>query len=97
MYQNISKIGKAYRKQHTRYTMGNEIKELDSMKVHKHLGIEKNQKTEHKYEKEKLKEHVRTLRLILNTELSEKNIMQTILSLAIPVLRYRSGITNWGE
>jgi hypothetical protein len=54
-------------------TMEKEMKKLHSMKVHKHLGLEKNQNTEHKNEKEKLKEeHVRRLRLILNTKLSDK-------------------------
>jgi hypothetical protein len=34
------------------------------------------------------------LRLILSTELSEKNKMQAIGSLAIPVLKYSFGIIN---
>jgi hypothetical protein len=34
------KHGKAYRKQHMGTTMENEIKELDTMKAHKYLGIE---------------------------------------------------------
>jgi hypothetical protein len=35
--------------------MENEMKKIDSMKAHKHLDLEKNQNTEHKNEKEKLK------------------------------------------
>jgi predicted enzyme involved in methoxymalonyl-ACP biosynthesis len=51
---------------------------------------------EHKREKESLKkEYLRRLRLIMNTKLSAKNKMQAIGSLAVPVLRYSFGITNW--
>jgi uncharacterized protein YgfB (UPF0149 family) len=53
-----------------------EIKELDSMKTYTYVGVEENQNIEHKNEKERLKEYIRRLRLILNTELSAKNKMQ---------------------
>jgi hypothetical protein len=59
------------------------------------LGVEENNNIEHKNEKEKLKEYVRRLRLILNTELSATNKMQAVGSLAVPVLRYSFGIINW--
>jgi hypothetical protein len=42
-------------------------------------------------------EYARRLRLILNTELSAKNKMQAIGSLAVPVLRYAFGIINWHQ
>jgi hypothetical protein len=78
--------------------MENEIKELEMMKACKYLGVEENHDIEHKNEKEKLKEEsVRRLRLILNTELSTKNKMQAIGSLAVPVLRYSFGISNWHQ
>jgi hypothetical protein len=40
---------------------------------------------------------LRTLKLVLDTELSAKNKIQTIGSLAVPILRYSFGITsiNW--
>ena len=38
---------------------------------------------------------MRRLRLILGTELSEKNKIQAIGSLAVPVLRYSFEIVNW--
>jgi hypothetical protein len=42
----------------------------------------------HKNEKEKLKkEYLRSLRLVLDTELSAKNKIQATGSLAVPVLR----------
>jgi hypothetical protein len=54
-----------------------------------------NHNIEHKKEENRLKkEYVRRLRLILSTELSEKNKMQATGSLAIPVLRYSFGIIN---
>jgi len=37
------------------------------------------------------------LRLALSTELSAKNKIQAIGSLAVPVLRYRFGIINWHQ
>jgi len=48
----------------------NEIKELESMKAYRYLGVEDSHNTEHKNEKEKFKEYIRRLRLILNRELS---------------------------
>jgi hypothetical protein len=60
------------------------------------LEIEENHNIEHIEEKERLKkEYVRRLRLFINTELSIKNKLQPIGSLAVPVLRYSFGITNW--
>ena len=40
---------------------------------------------------------MRRLRLVLGTELSAKNKIQAIGSLAVPVLRYRFGIVNWHQ
>jgi hypothetical protein len=62
------------------------------------LGVAENSNIEHKNEKEKLKqEYARRLRLVLNTELSAKNKMKAIGSLAVPVLRYSFGIINWHQ
>jgi hypothetical protein len=74
-----------------------EIKELEPIKVYKYLGLAKNHNIEHKNEKEKLKEYVRRLRLILKTELSAKNKLQATGSLAVPVLRHKFGIINWHQ
>ena len=47
-------------------------------------------------EKETLKkEYLGRLSIVLDTELSPKNKIQAIGSLAIPVLRYDFGIVNW--
>ena len=40
---------------------------------------------------------MRRLRLVLGTELSAKNKIQAIRSLAVPVLRYSFGIFNWHQ
>ena len=40
---------------------------------------------------------MRRLRLVLSTELSAKNKIQAIGSLAVPVLRYGFGIVNWHQ
>jgi len=72
---------------HIGNTFENDIKELDTRKAYKYLGIEENFDIQHKNEKEKLKkEYLRRLRLVLGTELSEKNKIQAIGSLAVPVL-----------
>jgi hypothetical protein len=93
MCQNFFKNGTVYRKQHIGNKM--EFKELEPMKAYKYLVVEENHKIEHENEKEKLKKaYVKTLRLVLNTELSAKNKMQAIGSLAVPVLRYSFGIIN---
>jgi hypothetical protein len=68
------KSGKVYRKQHMGNTMETEIKELDTMKAYKYLGVGESHNIEHKKEKDRLKkEYIRRLRLILSTELSAKN------------------------
>jgi len=73
---------------HIGNTYENDIKELDPRKAHKYLGIEENFDIQHKNKKEKLKkEYLRRLRLVLGTELSAKNKIQAIGSLAVPVLR----------
>jgi hypothetical protein len=81
---------------HIGNTSENDIKELDPRKAYKYLGIEEKFDIQHKNEKEKLKkEYLRRLRLVLGTELSAKNKIQGIRSLAVSVLRYNFGIVNW--
>jgi hypothetical protein len=70
---------------------------MDPRKTYNYLGIEDRFDIQHKNEKEKLKkkEYLRRLRLVLGTELSAKNKIQAIGSLAVPILRYIFGIVNW--
>jgi hypothetical protein len=54
------KSGKVHRKQYTGNKLKIEIKELDSMKACKYLGVEENHHVEYKNEKERpKKEHIR--------------------------------------
>ena len=90
------KRGRVQSKVHLGSAYENDIKELDPRKTYKYLGIEESFDIQHKNEKEKLKkEYLRRLRLVLGTELSAKNKIQAIGSLAVPVLRYSFGIVNW--
>jgi hypothetical protein len=77
-------------------TMETEIRELDTMKAYKYLGMEDSHNIEHKKDRLK-KEYIRILRLILNTELSAKNKMQAIGSLTTLALRYSFGNINWNQ
>ena len=83
---------------HIGSTFENDIKELGPRKAYKYLGIEESFDIQHKNGKEKLKkEYLRRLRLVLGTELSAKNKIQAIGSLAVPVLRYSFGIVKWHQ
>jgi len=83
---------------HIGRTFENDIKQLDPRKSYKYLDIEESFDIQHKNEKEKLKkEYLRRLRLVLGTELSAKNTVQAIGSLAVPVLRYSFGTVNWHQ
>jgi hypothetical protein len=82
-------------KMHIGSTFEKDIKELDPRKAHRYLGREDSFDIQHKNETEKLKkEYLRRLRLGFGTELSAKNNIQAIRSLAVPVLRYSFGTVN---
>jgi len=92
------KRGSIQSKMHVESTFENNIKELDPRKACKYLGIEESFNIQHKNEKEKLKkEYLRRFRIVLGTELSAKNEIQAIGSLAVRVLRYSFGIINWHQ
>jgi hypothetical protein len=91
------KIGRVQSKVQIGNTLENDIKELDPRKAYKYLGIEENFDIQHKIEKEKLKKEYLRLRLVLGTELTAKNKIQAIGSLAVPILRYSFGIVNWNQ
>jgi hypothetical protein len=92
------KKGRVQRKTYIESTFEKGIKELDPRKAYKYLGTEESHNIEHKNEKERLmKEYLRRLRSVLDTELSAKNKIEAIGSLAVPVLRYGFGIINWRQ
>jgi len=81
------KRGSAQSKMQVGSSFENDIKELDPRKTCKYLGIEESFDIQHKNEKEKLKKkYLRRLRLVLGTELSAKNKIQAVGSLAVRVL-----------
>jgi hypothetical protein len=51
MCQNFGKKGKVQRKEHVENTAENAIKELETKKAYRYLGIEENHDIEHKKEK----------------------------------------------
>jgi len=65
------KRGRVQRKMHKGSTSENDIKELDLSKAYKYLGIDKSFDIQRKKEKEKMKEYLRRLRLVLGAELSK--------------------------
>jgi hypothetical protein len=74
------------------------LKELDTRKAYKYLGIKESFDIQHKNEKERLKKkYLERLRFVLGTELSAKNKIQATGLLAVPVLRYSFGIINWHQ
>jgi hypothetical protein len=66
------KSGEVYRKQYMGNTMETEIKELDTVKAYKYLGVEESHNREHKKGDWLKKEYIRRIRWILSTELSAK-------------------------
>jgi hypothetical protein len=92
------KGGKVQSKVYIGSTFENDIKEMDARKTYEYLGIEEGYNTQQKNEKEKLKkEHLRRLRLVLSTDLSAKNKIKAIGSLAVPVTKYSFGIVDWHQ
>jgi hypothetical protein len=84
------KRGRIQSKMHIESKFENDIKELELRKAFKYLGTEESCDIQHKNEKEDLKKeyvYLRKLRLVLGIELSAKNKIQVIGSLAVPVLR----------
>jgi hypothetical protein len=76
-------------------TFEKDIIELDPREACKYLGIEESHFIEYKNEKEKLKkEYLRRLGIVLDTQLSAKNKIQAVGSLAVPLLLYGFGIVN---
>ena len=65
------KRGRVQRKMHIGSTSENDIKELDLSKAYKYLGIDKSFDIQRKKEKEKMKEYLRRLRLVLGAKLSK--------------------------
>jgi hypothetical protein len=73
-----------------------EIQELEQGKTYEYLGAEESDGIQHQQKEERLKEEcTRRLRMILKSELTAKNKITAIGTLAIPVLRCSFGIISW--
>ena len=65
-------------------------------KKNKYLGVDASDGIQHSKMKEKIrKESNRRVRLILRTELNGRNRIEAINSLAVQVVQYSFGITDW--
>ena len=74
------------------------IRDLEPGETYKYLGIEENSTTSNIHMKDKLrKEYFRRLRLILQTELTSRNKVMAINSLAVPVVEYSFCLVEWTE
>ena len=88
------KRGKLVHWQNLVIDINREIQELEQRKTY--LGIEESEGIQHQQMKERLKqEYSRRLRMILKSELNDRNKITPIGALAVPVLRDSFGIINW--
>ena len=72
------------------------IRQLDQEETYKYLGIDKGDGIQHAKMNEKIrKECYRRVRAILHTELNEKNKLEVINTIAIPVVTYSFNVINW--
>ena len=72
------------------------IRDLDPEETCKYLGVKEGDGINHASVKEKIrKEYYRRIRLVLKTELNSKNCIETINTLAAPVVQYSFNIINW--
>jgi hypothetical protein len=90
------KRGKLIHSQNLVIDINREIQELQQGKAYQYLGIQESERIQHQQTKGRLKQvHSRRLRMILKSEMNAKNKITAIGALAVPVLRYSFGITNW--
>jgi hypothetical protein len=75
---------------------GTAIKELDSDRSYKYLGIPQTDITNKDVATETAKrEYFRRIRLILKSELNAGNTVRAVNTWALPVMRYTAGIVDW--
>ena len=72
------------------------IEELNQEQIYKYLGIDESDGIQHSKMKDKVREeYPRRVRLILRTELNRRKKIEAVSSLAVPVVQYSFGITDW--
>ena len=72
------------------------IQDLDQAETYKYLGMEEGKGVQHHKIKVKIrKEYKRRIKLVLKSELNARNKTAAINTLAVPVILYSYGITDW--
>ena len=72
------------------------IKELEQERTYKYLGVNEGDGIQHAATKEKIrKEYYRRIRLIIKSELNASTRVETISTVAVPVVTYSFNIINW--
>ena len=72
------------------------IQDLDQAETYKYLGMEEGEGVQHHKMKVKIrKEYKRRIKLVLKSELNARNKIAAINTLAVSVLLYSYGVTDW--
>ena len=72
------------------------IRDLDPEETYRYLGVNEGDGINHASMKEKIrKKYYRRIRLVLKIELNSKNGLESINTLAVPVVQYSFNIINW--
>ena len=72
------------------------IQDMDQAETYKYLGMEEEEGVQHHKMKVKIrKEHERRIKLVLKSELNERNKIAAINTLAVPVILYSYGVIDW--
>ena len=72
------------------------IQDLDQAETYKYLGMEEGEGAQHHKRKVKIrKEYRRRIKLVLKSELNARNKIAAINTLAVPVILYSCGVTDW--
>jgi predicted RNA-binding protein with RPS1 domain len=90
------KGGKLIKKENIEIDVATTIKDLQQDNTYKYLGVDESEGIQHSKMKEKIrKEYYRRTKLVLKSELSAKNKIDSINSIAVPVVQYSFGIIDW--
>ena len=72
------------------------IQDLDQAKTYKYLGMEEGEGVQHHKMKVNIrKEYNRRIKLVLKSELNARNKIAAINTIAVPVILYSYGVTDW--
>ena len=72
------------------------IQDLDQTETYKYMGMEEGQGNQHHKMKVKIrKEYKRRIMLVLKSELNARNKIAAINTLAVPVIPYSYGVSDW--